>query len=117
MILRRGDSSDLRVFYDAHRGRLGMDFEKFKSLVSDWDVWCLDDNGPVAIILTKCGHGHIATTGRPVGILRMKQAMSDLDVRYTTVGAAFRKGHSLAKRLGFCKIAEDGLRTTYERRW
>lgn len=111
MRLEKGNLNDLTVFYDEHHGRLKVSFEVMVDALSGWDVWILDDDGPKAIIITKNGYGHIsAYRGLVVGTARMKLALDKLGINRTTVSGAFKKGHSLAKRLGFhVEMTEKGV--------
>lgn len=101
MEIEIGDLSDLRTFFDAHNGRLNIDFDVFAEKLKDWEVWRLIDWEIIAIILKKGEYGHIANNGTKVGIKRMKFALDRLGIKKTTVGQQFKKGHALAKRLGF----------------
>lgn len=117
MELVRGNLDDLRMFYDEHRGRLKVDFELMSDVLSDWEVWRLEDDGPIAVIVAKDGQGHIsAYDGAKVGTRRMKWALNRLGINHTTVSEKFHHGHSLAKRLGFhVEMTEKGV-THYVRR-
>lgn len=86
-------------------------------ILSDWEVWRLEEDGPIAVILAKDGQGHIsAYDGAKVGIRRIKWALNRLGITNTTVGDQFHAGHSLAKRLGFhVEMTEKGV-THYVRR-
>lgn len=111
-----GTESDLKAMYDSHNGRLPVTFEVFVEIVRDWNIWRIVDSEPIAVVLEKNKHAHIgAINGKKVGIKAMKIAIDELGIRFTTVSNEFRKGHSLAKRLGFIKITDDGAVSTYQR--
>jgi len=99
----QGDLTDLKVLYDRHKGRLPVTFDQMAECLKDWAIWRIEeDSTPVAVVLEKDGHGHIAAYGGAhVGIPRMRWALKTLGITKTTVGDGFPLGHALAKRLGF----------------
>lgn len=110
MNLEHGDLDDLKIFFESHKGRLKVSFDTLLEVINDWKIWRLCDKTVVAIILTKDGAGHIANCGQNVGIRRMKWALDELGISKTTVGQEFKKGHALAKRLGFhVEMTEKGV--------
>lgn len=117
MNLEIGGIGDLKRLYDRHNGRLNAPFELVREALSDWNVWVLHDNGPKAIVIEKDGSAHIAGyDSENVGIARMKWAIDELKINRTSVSDDFRKGHALARRLGFhVEMTEKGV-THYVRR-
>lgn len=108
MRLERGTIEDAKMFFDCHKGRLNADLETVKDILRNWEIWKLYDPEQIAVIVVKDGSGHIA--GEKVGTKRMKWVLNALGINRTTVGNEFKKGHSLAKRLGFhVEMTEKGV--------
>lgn len=102
MNIVKGNLDDLHMFYDEHKGRLKIEFEVMASIISDWEIWILEEEIPIAVIVKKEDQGHISSyNGEKVGIRRIKWALEKLGINRTTVSDKFRQGHSLAKKLGF----------------
>lgn len=115
MKITKGDKSDLEIFFLRHNGRLEITFSQLEYALNGWDIYRLEDeNKPIAVIVSRNGHGHIsAYAEEKVGISKMKWALKELGIKHTTVSNTFTKGHALAKRLGFeTEKIENGV-TTY----
>lgn len=111
MIIVRGDQKDLRVFFDRHNGRLNVTFNAVADALKDWNIWRLEDDKPIAVIVEKNGAAHISAYGNAkVGIAHMKNAIEVLKICRTSVSDGFMAGHALAKRLGFhVEMTEKGV--------
>lgn len=99
--ISEGVEEDLKKFFDAHNGRLEIDFDSFKKIASEWKIYIIKKEQPVAVVIEKDGYAHIAAIDKQkVGMRAIKQAAKMLNVRKSTVENEYKKGHALSRRLG-----------------
>lgn len=116
MNIVKGNDEALHTFYERHNGRLGVEFDRLANAISDWNVWVVCDDEPIAVVVEKNGSAHVSAYGMSrIGISKLKQAMDLLNVTQTTVSEEFKAGHALAKRLGFYEDHKEGTVTHYVR--
>lgn len=111
IFIENGDENDLKVFFDAHNGRLQIDFDLFKQILSDWKVYVIKKDYPIAVVIEKDGAAHIAACpNQKVGISTIRKAAKMLNVTKSTVENEYKKGHALSRRLGFnVEKVENGV--------